>query len=185
MKEFRAFSKIPRLFRECIITEKIDGTNASVYIPETPGEIEGPFLVGSRTRWITPEADNYGFARWAHEHADVILQLGPGLHFGEWWGQKINRGYGLKEKRFSLFNTTRWEGLVPPGLSLVPILYTGTFSTDVVRECMEALRQRGSVAAPGFMQPEGVVVYHKGGGMFKATLEGDEGKHGQNTSVAA
>jgi hypothetical protein len=24
-------------------------------------------LVGSRTRWITPEQDNYGFARWAME----------------------------------------------------------------------------------------------------------------------
>ena len=32
--EFVEFPKIPRVSRECIITEKIDGTNASVWIGE-------------------------------------------------------------------------------------------------------------------------------------------------------
>lgn len=56
--EFVPFQKIGRLSRGCTITEKIDGTNASIYIGE-----DGEFLTGSRTRWITPEDDNYGFAR--------------------------------------------------------------------------------------------------------------------------
>ena len=45
MKEFREFAKISRLSRECIITEKIDGTNGVIYIGE-----DGEFLIGSRTR---------------------------------------------------------------------------------------------------------------------------------------
>lgn len=40
---------------------------------------------------------------------------------------------------------------------------------------IEALKSDGSRAVPGFMKPEGVVVYHKAGGvMFKATCERDE-----------
>jgi hypothetical protein len=58
--EFQEFPKIARLSREIIITEKIDGTNAQILITE-----EGDFLIGSRTRWITPQDDNYGFAKWA------------------------------------------------------------------------------------------------------------------------
>ena len=59
--EFKAMQKIPRLSRDCVITEKLDGTNASVLIGEA-----GEFFTGSRTRWITPEQDNYGFSAWAH-----------------------------------------------------------------------------------------------------------------------
>lgn len=55
--EFMEFPKIARLSRECIITEKIDGTNGQIFIDE-----DGKFLIGSRTRWITPENDNHGFA---------------------------------------------------------------------------------------------------------------------------
>jgi hypothetical protein len=36
--EFQPFAKIARLSRECVITEKIDGTNAQVYIDES-GEV--------------------------------------------------------------------------------------------------------------------------------------------------
>jgi hypothetical protein len=62
---FEAFDKIARLSRMCVITEKIDGTNAQIYIPE-----EGGFFTGSRNQWITPEQDNFGFSRWAHEHKE-------------------------------------------------------------------------------------------------------------------
>jgi len=46
--EFKEFPKIARLSRECIITEKIDGTNASILITD-----DGDMFFGSRTRWIT------------------------------------------------------------------------------------------------------------------------------------
>jgi hypothetical protein len=71
--KFIAFPKMARLSREVIISEKIDGTNAQILITN-----DGQMLVGSRTRWITPEQDNHGFARWAYEHKEELLQLGPG-----------------------------------------------------------------------------------------------------------
>ena len=101
--EFQEFPKLARLSREVIITEKIDGTNAQIYIDDAQN-----IMAGSRTRWISPEADNFGFAAWARAHRDELLTLGPGRHFGEWWGVGIQRGYGLSERRFSLFNTQRW-----------------------------------------------------------------------------
>jgi len=173
MTDFAEFKKIPRLSRECIITEKIDGTNGCIYIGE-----DGEFLVGSRTRWITPEQDNAGFARWAYDHKqELIAGLGFGTHYGEWWGSGIQRGYGLPkgEKRFSLFNTKRWTDDVRPACCyIVPVLYTGLFKTEEVEEALKRLQEYGSSAARGFMNPEGIVVYHVAGNlMFKKTINGD------------
>ena len=81
--EFKPFTKIARLQREIIVTEKIDGTNAQICITE-----DGQFLTGSRTRWITPDDDNFGFSKWAHEHKEELMGLGMGQHFGEWWGKR-------------------------------------------------------------------------------------------------
>jgi hypothetical protein len=40
---------------------------------------------------------------------------------------------------------------------------------------LERLRVGGSVAAPGFMQPEGIVIYHAASRtLFKKTIEKDE-----------
>ncbi len=188
MIEFAEFPKIARLSRGCVITEKIDGTNASIFIPEDPAE---PVLFGSRTRWITPETDNYGFARWGTEHAEELRQLGPGHHFGEWWGGGCQRGYGLLkgEKRFSLFNVARWAddrdrekfpGDRPTCCYVVPVLYRGMFDSRKVCEVLEALADLGSQAAPGFMQPEGVVIWHEAARMlFKKTIEKDEEPKGK------
>jgi len=170
--EFSPFAKIARLTRQMIVTEKIDGTNASIYIGE-----DGSFLTASRNRWITPENDNAGFAKWATEHKDELINLGVGHHFGEWWGQGIQRGYGLTEKRFSLFNVSRWEDeeVRPKCCGVVPILYRGMFDTKVVDDLVAHLAIHGSYAVDGFMKPEGVVVYHVASGiMFKKTIEKDE-----------
>ena len=181
MKEFVEFKKIPRLSRECIITEKIDGTNSCIYVGE-----DREFLVGSRSRWITPEQDNFGFARWAYEHKDELIEgLGIGTHYGEWWGSGIQRGYDLPkgEKRFSLFNTRRWTDDVRPSCChVVPILYTGIFDTQEVDEALARLRRYGSLASPEFMRPEGVVVFHIAGNlMFKKTIEKDDEPKGKVT----
>jgi RNA ligase-like protein len=230
MIEFRAWPKIKRLYRDIVITEKIDGTNGAIGIEEFPfgwhvggpcnGEcgypdwethdhgapenatlIMGPLnaddglpvfeyivYAQSRSRIIAPgKTDNHGFAAWVYDNAEALVEiLGVGLHFGEWWGSGINRGYGLKgERRFSLFNTSRWSAesfeidhqceRIPPELGVVPILYQGEFSTLAVKATMEQLRTGGSVAAPQFMKPEGCVVFHTASNvMFKATLENDE-----------
>lgn len=135
---FEEFPKIARLKRGCIITEKIDGTNAQVIITD-----DGKIGAASRSRLITPDDDNFGFARWVKENEDELIKLGPGRHFGEWWGGKIQRGYGLHEKRFSLFNVSRWEDPAsrPACCSIVPILYRGDFSTRMVDELIEQQMQ--------------------------------------------
>lgn len=174
MLEFQPFPKIARLNRECVITEKLDGTNSQISIDD-----DGDIMVGSRSRWITPgkSTDNFGFAAWVQDNTDELRKLGPGNHFGEWWGSGIQRGYGLLggEKRFSLFNAERWTDDVRPACcSVVPVLYRGPFSTAAVDDIVSLLRDAGSKASPGFMKPEGVIVWHVAARlMFKVTLEKD------------
>ncbi len=189
MPEFKEFPKIARLSREIIITEKIDGTNGVVYIGE-----DGEVLAGSRSQWITTRAkggaDNHGFATWVEARADELRALGAGYHFGEWWGSGIQRGYGLQkgEKRFSLFNTSRWGDAAarPSCCHVVPILYTGMFTTDAVEAALTQLKTDGSWVAPGFMKPEGVIVFHPQGNVgFKKTLEKDAEWKGKSAATAA
>ena len=79
--EFVPFPKIPRLHKECVVTEKIDGTNGLIYITD-----DGDMFIGSRNRWLSEDSDNFGFHRWASENHDELMKLGPGRHHGEWWG---------------------------------------------------------------------------------------------------
>jgi len=175
--EFESFEKIARLNRGIVVTEKIDGTNAQIAFNE-----QGEMFVGSRNRWITPENDNFGFAKWAFENADQLRELGEGRHFGEWWGSGVQRTYGMQEKHFSLFNTGRWSEGRPECCDLVPLLYAGNYSEQAINDCLEDLRENGSKASPGFMNPEGIVVYHAAARkLFKVTLKNDE----QPKSMAA
>jgi hypothetical protein len=105
------------------------------------------------------------------------MKLGAGYHYGEWWGQGIQRRYGLSEKRFSLFNVSRWsdDDIRPACCYVVPTLYRGTFSEKMIIECLDYIALNGSVAAPGFMKPEGVVIFHVASGtLFKKTIERDD-----------
>lgn len=180
--DFKPFGKIARLSRDIIITEKIDGTNAQIAISDDMSPITlksgrvVPFMCGSRNRWVFPENDNMGFANWAYQNTDELLKLGPGSHFGEWWGCKIQRGYGLKEKRFSLFNVSRWnKETLPSCCCVVPTLYTGPFTTRAVDECLSTLVYAGSHAALNFPDPEGIIIFHTAGGyLFKKTIKDDE-----------
>lgn len=183
MIEFKEFPKISRLNREVIVTEKIDGTNAAVIITE-----DGQIAAQSRSRLITVKDDNFGFARWCLENYAELMKLGPGHHFGEWWGQGIQRGYGLTEKRFSLFNVSRWADptVRPACCHVVPEIMRGEpkDSFDVARFALLRLKAEGSLAAPGFMKPEGIVAFHvQGNLMFKATIEKDEEWKGKSKAA--
>lgn len=173
--EFVAWPKIPRWHRDVTITEKIDGTNACVVVTE-----DGVVYAQSRKRIITPEHDNFGFARWTQDHAGALLGLGVGHHFGEWYGLGIQRGYGLDEKRFALFNTLRWSGdNHPPGCcGVVPAIYSGfnaAYLNEYIRNAKYLLTSRGSIAVPGYDKPEGLVIFHHAArSTFKVLLEGDE-----------
>lgn len=194
--KFNEFPKIARLSRNMVVTEKLDGTNASILITEN-----GDFLTASRNRWITPQDDNYGFSRWAHDHKEELLKLGVGHHFGEWWGQGIQRKYGMNEKRWSLFNVSRWceygqtpkiassefaeevkyQEVLPSCVYLVPELYRGKFCTLKIEVILQELATLGSVAAPTFAKPEGIVVYHEASRqLFKKTIEKDDAPKGKS-----
>lgn len=192
MSEFQSFQKIGRLSRDMVITEKLDGTNAQVMLDYGYAHSAGaPYVAiidgfhvyaGSRTRWITPADDNFGFAAWVAENAPQLVRLGEGRHFGEWWGQGIQRKYGMKEKRWSLFNVRKWsdDAIRPACCHVVPVLYRGPFDTNHILATMARLNEYGSHAAPGFMNPEGVVVFHtQSGALFKKTFEKDDAGKGK------
>lgn len=157
-------------------------------------------LAGSRSQYITPERDNHGFARWAQEHARELFELGEGRHFGEWWGSGIQRRYGLNEKRFSLFNVGRWvdthttngdellhgkQQYAPACCHVVPVVHRWSFDSHVINGALLRLREHGSYAAPGFMNPEGLVIFHSASGaLFKKTLEKDEEPKSRSTETA-
>jgi hypothetical protein len=190
--EFQPYPKTPRLKRDIVITEKIDGTNAQIVITvddrladehiiaETYA-LDGRLTtmrVGSRSRWITPgkATDNYGFAQWCYENQAELFKLGEGQHFGEWYGKGIQRGYGLDHRRFALFNTSRWgihNPNTPACCEVVPVLATnGNMAT--VDLAMKELIDGGSFAVPGFDKPEGIIVYHTASKQnFKVLIEND------------
>jgi hypothetical protein len=61
---------------------------------------------------------------------------------------------------------------------VVPVLYRGDFAG--VDGAVEKLRREGSLAVPGFMQPEGVIVYHSAARQcFKVLLENDDKAKGE------
>jgi hypothetical protein len=220
--DYPKFRPIPRLHRRVVLTEKIDGSNGLIEVTKNENDYDNftplgdtnpgvavslwdeetqthtRYLVraGSRNRWLTPDNDNFGFARWVWGHAVELADLGEGHHYGEWFGKGIQVGYGLDEKKFALFNTARWydprdlgvtiEDYVrtfpkaqpaPEVVTVVPLLgvIDGKYLNEAVDEFLHILESQGSFIAPGFMRPEGVVVYHDAAGTyFKATIEGDE-----------
>jgi len=218
--KFIEFKKIPRLSRDIIISEKLDGSNGQIVVmtkekiilecekcdytsddfiekfclyihPENPHVEESDKLylfAASRNRWLTTgkQNDNHAFAYWVQEHGAELVMLGEGRHFGEWYGKGIQRGYGLEEKRFALFNVSKWQnrGLrliddkqqyAPVPCEVVPILYDGPFDTNCIDRTIAELALEGSVAVPGYMNPEGICIYHTAAGQyFKKTLVGDD-----------
>lgn len=180
---FQTWGKIPRLNRDIVITEKIDGSNAAIGVLD-----DGTVYAQSRKRLITPQEDNAGFARWVADNEDVLRSsLGYGLHFGEWWGRGIQRNYGQTEKFFSLFNTARWGDLHESsplwGINVrsVPVLYEGPFDQEIISGTLKMLALVGSIAAPGFADPEGIIIFHTAANsMWKVTVKDDEKPKGSS-----
>ncbi len=168
--EFQAWPKISRFFdSKIIISEKIDGTNACVIIGE-----DGSIAAQSRAKIITPNDDNYGFAGWVERNADELKTLlGPGYHFGEWWGNGIQRKYGMDKKVFSLFNVHRWGELInhDPGESICDVVpfkifeLEGDATLDEIIKEGAAYFMRISRAAEKygkeFTNPEGYCIFHE------------------------
>lgn len=166
-------------------------------------EKNGIYLfAGSRTRWLNTlkNGDNHGFAKWVQKNAEELFKLGEGRHYGEWYGKGVNRNYGLTENRFALFNVGKWHKeeirLVsvdpktkeekyteqcPNCCEVVPIIAEGLFTTELIESCIQCLKDNGSIAVPGFMKPEGIIVFHEASGkLFKVTCENDDKSKGIN-----
>lgn len=172
--EFKAFEKIEKYDKvHMVITQKIHGSNAQIVIKE-----DGEVLCGSRNRWITPEDDNFGFAKFVNDNkADIVEKLGKGTFFGEWAGPGINSGEGLSERTFVLFDYFKFppDRPLPKGFTVVPILYKGRVDATAVDRIMEQLKTGGSLLVPGFMRVEGIVVT-LGNVKYKKVFEAEETK---------
>jgi len=181
------------------VTEKIDGSNSAVRIrpfnidDDRIDQVDTVSIDGekytlwaqSRKRLLQPvkEKDNFGFARWVYDNAPALVRvLGPGDHYGEWWGSGIQRSYGLSEKRFSLFNAPRWSEVLSPtealsevsNLYIVPLLFKGRFYDLDTKSLRDDLVENGSKVVPGF-KSEGMVVYlREVNASYKVLLENDE-----------
>jgi len=169
--EFRPWAKIVRgnPFM-ATITEKINGTNACIVIKE--GEI---VAVQSRKRFITPESDNFGFARWVKENEVELLSLEDGYHYGEWAGEGIQKNpLKLAGKHFFLFNTFRWNPdnpNKPDCCDVVPVLFNGKMNSSTVEGLLLKMIDDDTV------EHEGVVVYyHNTRNYTKHTIKTPNGK---------
>ncbi len=171
--EFKKFGKIKQLknFR-MHITQKIHGTNTHIYVYEENGLYKA--RAGARNRWIFPEDDHFGFAKFVDDNEKTLTEaLGLGRHYGEWAGAGINSGEGLSEKKFFLFDWWRYPAdKFHHQLSTVPLLYEGDFDLCKIDECMENLKVKGSHIAD-YDKPEGVVVM-VGGERYKKTFSTEE-----------
>lgn len=185
--EFHAWGKTARVDSPVVVTEKIDGTNGLIVIGD-----QGEIFAGSRNHWLVGQAineepiwnvgDNYGFGAWAVEnHHALIDLLGQGWHYGEWWGQGIARRYDQTRKRFALFDIRHsdkpWGGVWDDdaneiGMLTVPVLYDGPMDHKEIERTVEHLQKRGSVVAPGYRHPEGLVVrFSHNGVRFKKVID--------------
>jgi hypothetical protein len=204
---FEKFPSLTRFSHGWTVTEKLDGTNACINIVpfdvvDDENRTEYPPITAfdgttsmyvytqSRSKIISPGkgTDNHGFAQWVSDNAQALVEtLGEGRHFGEWVGKGINkRGYNLDQKVFALFNTARWRDMneLDGRLRCVPVLaegYMGEPGSEFERVLVD-LQADGSVFAPGFMDPEGIVMRHgPSGTLFKKTFDYDEqGKWAEN-----
>jgi hypothetical protein len=191
MDEYPTFPRITRFFRDWIVTEKVDGTNGLVFIGE-----DGSVRAGSRNRWLTVSDDHFGFAAWVEANAEELRKLGPGRHYGEWYGREIQRGYGLSDRRFALFDVKRWHMVsadpvewptdnpklpanvtteAPACCQVVPIL--GIVDVGEIEDMIRYF-SCGSLLVPGYDNPEGVVICHEpSGNLYKYTF-GNDGHKG-------
>lgn len=177
--EFKAYKKTPRVDKLTFtISEKIDGTNAVLYVHHPHfGEVlngteKPPFiLAGSRSKWLLqepgkPNDDNHGFGRWVKDNEEELMKLPQGYHYGEWYGKGINRAYGLKDRRFMLFNFNRYvklkeENQLPSVVELETVLADNVsfeHLNQIGAQVAARLIQGGSVHVPGFRSTEGIIL---------------------------
>lgn len=202
--QFKSWGSTPRFHKGLHITEKINGTNAGVSVQgvskdESPEFVKDGIVVAgvdcdwivraqSRKRIITPGDDNFGFAAWVWDNAEGLANLlGFGYHYGEWYGEGIQKNpLAVQGRWWALFNTWHWgrkenlerlEAAGIPGLTTVPVLHDeqthGPADYNTIPDALEYLAVFGS-RAKGYMTvpnahkmdfhvegPEGIIVWQR------------------------
>lgn len=162
--EFRPWRSIERYQGIHVqIAEKLHGTSAQVHVQK---QLDGTLkaLAGKRTSYVGTTG-HFGFGEFVANNGQALCDsLGEGRHYGEWVGPGVNGQYGLTEKVFVLFNhryhlPKKLAGKLPNRVDVVPVLYDGPYTPTIIGETMDNLKASGSVFAPGFMKPEGVVLF--------------------------
>lgn len=196
-ERFEAWPKtkhVDKVLGSVIVTEKIDGTNACLVFDDN-----GEMFAQSRNRIITPGTDNQGFARWAYHNQEELFHiLGPGRHFGEWWGRSIGRKYNMEHNVFSVFNVGRFYKAEPGDplnsmstraatssifdqVSAVPHIYTGEYNSAEMQAAINDLRLTGSKASAvygiDYKDPEGVCFYFREFDKVAKLVFANPGKH--------
>lgn len=146
MGQFKGWGSTTRENKNKTITEKLDGTNACIVAQD------GKVTAQSRKRIITPDDDNFGFAKWVYDNAGALLDtLGYGYHYGEWFGEGIQKNpLGIEGKRFALFHATKYtedngyELNKVDGLETVPLLHHGQCDLFTIPQIMTDLDSYGS-----------------------------------------
>lgn len=146
MGQFKGWGSTTRENKNKTITEKLDGTNACIVAQD------GKVQAQSRKRMITPDDDNYGFARWVYNNAGALLDtLGYGYHYGEWYGEGIQKNpLGIEGKRFALFHATKYTEANGfdlervDGLETVPLLHHGQCGVWTIPNIIQDLYTYGS-----------------------------------------
>jgi len=199
---FIKWPSTPRWHKGLTITEKIDGTNACIRI------LDGKVTAQSRKRLIRVGDDNFGFAAWVEENkAELTELLGYGVHFGEWFGEGIQKNpLGIEGKRFALFSPWKFQGTQKLDIEesnlveFVPVLFEGQANEWTIPHLMEDLRIYGSKVKgaanstvevfPGedgtyeiAAEAEGIIVWHRETQQkYKILLKNDAIHKGQQTS---
>ena len=164
MGEFRKWGSTPRWHNGMTITEKINGTNGGIII------YNGQVKAQSRKRIITPDDDNFGFARWVYDNAGALMDtLGYGYHYGEWFGEGIQKNpLGIEGKRFALFHATKYTPAngydleQVDNLETVPLLHHGQATVWTIPDILADLVAGSKVVgAKEGAESEGIIVWHK------------------------
>jgi len=182
--EFREFGKIPRLNRNCTITEKIDGTN--IRIPFSTKAASSPIgdssYVGIGGRTANAQIPTFLLT---HLQATFTMEkiaacFDPdtnGLLFGEGYGARIQKGGGnyRPDVSFRLFDVVvfgvdehAWwldwnnvEGIAAKlGIETVPVISRAATLQDAVRAVRENFHSRVAFGENNGMvtRAEGVVA---------------------------
>lgn len=112
MNGHKNYGKIHRLGKEetegiligdCVIQEKVDGANASIWIDD-----EGKLKMGTRTRVLPEEGDDFnGFVTYVRAHTGIqaLLTLHPNYRlFGEWLVKHTVEYKATVYRKFYLFD---------------------------------------------------------------------------------